>query len=205
MLNPEARRARVGLAAMARWCRKRARFFVALLVLASLTCVDENVPDWLLKATDETDAIVRKVMPIVRAAQQYVEDARAAEAGAGPSLLSGRQLALAMEAGMREFFAIVRQRDVVVHLPTAKVIVSALPVSGVIGDADVAVADDRKTSPVPLDAKTVFLALLWVFTILLPLKIGQLPPHVQAIIRDFLTTVNFALMIHWRVSDSRKR
>jgi hypothetical protein len=66
----------------------------------------------------------------------------------------------------------------------------------------------QKGSPsdpgMPLDAKTVFLAVLWVCTILLPLKIGLLPPDVQAIIRDYLVTVGLVLIIHWRVSDSRK-
>jgi hypothetical protein len=38
----------------------------------------------------------------------------------------------------------------------------------------------------------------------LPLKIGQLPPDVQIIIRDYLATVGLALIIHWRVSDSQK-
>jgi hypothetical protein len=57
---------------------------------------------------------------------------------------------------------------------------------------------------VPLDAKTVFLVVLWVCTILLPLKIGLLPLDVQAIIRDYLVAVGLALIIHWRVSDSRK-
>jgi hypothetical protein len=56
----------------------------------------------------------------------------------------------------------------------------------------------------PLDAKTVFLAILWVFTILLPLKDGFLPPEVQTKIWEFVTAVNFTLTIHWRVSDSRK-
>ncbi len=57
----------------------------------------------------------------------------------------------------------------------------------------------------PLDAKTIFLAILWVLAILLPLKIGQLPLEVQTIVRDYLATVGLALIIHWRVSDSRKQ
>ena len=100
--------------------------------MASLTCVSENddVPDWLVKAAEETDAMVRKVMPIVQAAQatvdvarpsqqfaedtqaaqRYTEDLRAAQAAAGPSLLFGREVALAMDAGMRELFAAVSQQ-----------------------------------------------------------------------------------------------
>jgi hypothetical protein len=171
-----------------------------------------DVPDWLLKAAVETDALIRKVLPIVRAAQQYADEARAAQAAAGPSLLPGSEVALAMDAGMRELFAAVRQqRNVSVHLPPATVSVRAHPVSVVFGDAGAA-ADtlsvrDESTADVgmPLDAKTVFLAILWVFAILLPLKIGELPPDVQTIIRDYLVTVGTVLIIHWRVQDSRKR
>jgi hypothetical protein len=35
--------------------------------------------------------------------------------------------------------------------------------------------------------------------------IGELPPEVQTIIRDFLVTIGTALIIHWRVQDGRKR
>jgi hypothetical protein len=226
--------------------------------------VSENyIPDWLVKAAEETDAMVRKVMPIVRAAQQtvdvahaaqqfaedaqaaqrytedlrsaqqfaeeiraahqYLEDLRAAQAAARswllparPWLLPGRELVLAMDTGMREFLAAVyQQRSVLVHAGAATAVASAPPVSVLVGDGDGARADDREASPVgvsgpsdvgvPLDAKTVFLALLWVFAILLPLKIGLLPPDDQTIIRDYLVTIGTALVIHWRVQDSRKR
>ena len=171
-----------------------------------------DVPDWLLKAAQETDALIRKVIPIVRAAEQYVDEARAAQAAAGPSLLSGREVALAMDAGMRELFAAVyQQRSVVVHGLVATAIGSAPAPTVVVRDGDVIRADDREVGllsqsdiGVPLDAKTVFLAILWVFAILLPLKIGLLSPDVQTIIRDYLVTVGTALIIHWRVTDSRK-
>ena len=91
---------------------------------------NDDVPDWLVKAAEETDAMVRKVMPIVQAAQatvdvarasqqfaedaqaaqRYMEDFRAAQAAAGPSLLFGREVALVMDAGMRELFAAVSQQ-----------------------------------------------------------------------------------------------
>jgi hypothetical protein len=63
----------------------------------------------------------------------------------------------------------------------------------------------RTEVTMPLDAKTIFLTILWVLAILLPLKVGQLPPEVQASISNYLATVGLALIIHWRVSDSRKR
>jgi len=58
---------------------------------------------------------------------------------------------------------------------------------------------------VPLDAKTIFLAILWLLAIALPLDIGQLPLEAQIIIRDYLATIGLALIIHWRVSDSRRQ
>lgn len=82
----------------------------------------------------------------------------------------------------------------------------------IAGTGEVGAATDTLTAQkgtphevaVPPDAKTVFLAILWVFAILLPLKIGLLPLDVHTIIRDYLVTVGTALVIHWRVSDSRK-
>lgn len=173
--------------------------------------MDENTPDWLVKATEETDAMVRRVMPIVRATQRYAEDLRAAQAGAGTSLPSGRDLARAMGAGMREFLAVLHQRDVVVYAAPATAFAS-VPIPMVfVMDGDVVGADDREAPPValtdvgmPLDAKTVFLAIVWVFALLLPLKIGQLSPDIQTVIRDYLLTVGNALIITWRVQDSRR-
>lgn len=183
--------------------------------LASLTSVSEyDAPDWLLKLAQQIDALIREGMPIVRAAQRYVEEARAAQAAAGPSLLSGREAALAMDAGMHELLAAVRQQSE--HRAGYSNIVGSLGLApmGMAGVAEVSVTTDTASVAVvddspadvgmPLDAKTVFLAILWVFAILLPLKIGLLSPDVQAIIRDYLVTVGTALIIHWRVTDSRK-
>jgi hypothetical protein len=191
---------------------------------------ETEIPPWLASAARQVDAVIRQGMPIVRAAQQHVEEARAAQAEAGRPLLSGRDVALAMDAGMRELLAAVRQqanqkRGVSVELPTARVTIAALPVSVVVGGSGamapmraaglfevgtatdtLTVEKDAQTDPgMPLDAKTVFLAVLWVFTILLPLKMDQLPPEVQIIIRDYVSTVGVTLAIWWRVNDGRKR
>jgi hypothetical protein len=157
--------------------------------------------------------MVRKVMPIVRAAQRYAEEARAAQAAAGPSLSPGLELAVAMDAGMSELFAAIRgQRNAVVHAPTLTVGVSFPPVSVVVSDTgmatDTATVTMRGDSPadvgMPLDAKTVFLAILWVMALLLPVAILLLSPEAQTIIMDFLVSIGTALIIHWRVTDSRK-
>ena len=123
-------------------------------------------------------------------------------------------LMLAMEAGMRELLVAVRLRNVLVDAAAITGTGSiALPRMAMGGAGEVSVTADTATvrddSPtdiaMPLDAKTVFLAALWVFADLLPLKIGLMSPDVQTIIRDYLVTVGTALVIHWRVQDSRKR
>lgn len=56
-----------------------------------------------------------------------------------------------------------------------------------------------------LDAKTVFLAVLWALTIVPVLGDDQLPQEVHDKILNLLALVNFTLTIHWRVQDGRKR
>ena len=66
--------------------------------------MNENTPEWpewLVKAAQETVAMLRQATPLTQAAQRYVEDLRAAQAGVGPWPLPGHDLALAMDAGMR--------------------------------------------------------------------------------------------------------
>jgi hypothetical protein len=175
---------------------------------------ENDVPDWLLKAAQQASDMVRPYLPIVRAAQQYVEEARAAQAAAGPSLLSGREVALAMDAGMREFLAAIRQQwDVLIRVPTLTVGVSFPPVSVVVSDAGaasdtltVAVRDSRTGKVVQISAMTIFLAILWVLTIALPpVVVLLLPVEVQSIIAGYVAAIGLTLIIHWRISDSRKR
>jgi hypothetical protein len=180
---------------------------------------EHEIPEWLLRAAQQTDTLVQN---LVRATQQYVEEARAAQVVAGLSLLSGRDLTLAMDAGMHELFAAVRRQaehqtaygsaiGYASGIGTATGHAIRAPILAEFGEAGAAtdtltVQQETQTDiGMPLDAKTVFLAIMWVFAILLPLKIGELPPEVQTIIRDFLVTIGTALVIHWRVTDSRKR
>ena len=190
---------------------------------------ENEVPPWLLKAAQEADAYVRQMTPMLeaaheanamgkhylwalRGAQKRADEARASTAAAIDQLPPPPpELVQAMNVGLREMLSSSRQqRDVSVLVPVASTSGVALPPSvtvwdvGAPTDTPTAREDMPDEVAVPLDAKTVFLALLWVLTILLPLKIGLLPADVEAIIRDYLTTVSLALTIHWRVSDSRK-
>jgi hypothetical protein len=140
-----------------------------------------------------------------------MDEARAAMAAVGPLPTPSPELVRVMKAGLRELLASSCREDV----PVANASETAPPLPVVVSNADAVGADDREAPPVggpsraevtmPLDTKTIFLAILWVLAILLPLKIGQLPPQVQTIIGDYLATVGLALIIHWRVSDNRKQ
>jgi hypothetical protein len=153
----------------------------------------------MLKAAQETDALIQPYLPLLRGVQKHMDDLHAAIATVG-SALPAPDLAQVMNAGLRELLsASSQQRDVLIAVPVASASgIAPLP-PAVVSDADAGTE-----VAVPLDAKTVFLAILWVFTILLPLKMGLLPPEAQGIVRDYIATVGLTLTIHWRVSDSRK-
>jgi hypothetical protein len=182
---------------------------------------DKDQPDWLLKAAQEADAMVRPYLPLLRDlqklrdVQKHVDEARAAMAAIGPLPPSDPELVRVMNAGLHELLSASWQREVPVPVPVASPSGAAPSPAVVVSDTDVVRADDGEAPPFavppctemagPLDAKTIFLALLWVLATLLPLKIGRLPPDVQTVIRDYLGTVGLALIIHWRVSDTSRR
>jgi hypothetical protein len=175
---------------------------------------------WLLKAAQEADAMIQPYLPLLQDLQKlqdvrkHIDEARAGIAAVGPLPPPSPELVRAMNAGLHGLLSSSWQGDGPVPVPVANASGTAPPLPVVVSDADVTGADDREAPPVsvpsqtevvaPLDARTIFLALLWVLAILLPLKIEQLPPDVQTIIRDYLATVGLALIIHWRVSDIRK-
>lgn len=178
-----------------------------------------EVPPWLLKAAQEANEIIRPYLPLLRDAQKHMDEVRAVMAAVGPLPLPPPELAQVMNSGLREMLSLSRQqRNAFFPVPaagitgTGGVVLPKMMLAGAgemtasTATATLAVRDDSPADVgMPLDAKTVFLAILWVFAILLPLKIGLLPPEVQAIIRDYLVTIGTALIIHWRVTDSRKR
>src|SRR5206468_1611410 len=154
---------------------------------------------------------IRQVTPLAQALLQFADHLRAAQAYVEPAR-QALELFSVMFAGLHELLWPLRHQPAVyVAVPAATASATAPPVSVVASDTFLMTetADVQKGSPsdpgMPLDAKTVFLAVLWVFTILLPLKDGLLPPEVQNKVWEFITIVNFTLTIHWRVSDSRKR
>ena len=190
---------------------------------------ENDVPEWVLKAAQETNAyvqqmtpmlktaqeaddVVRPYLPLLRDVQKYMDEFRSVMATVG-SALPPPELVQVMSAGMRELLWPSRQqRDVSVRGPVATV--SAAAPAGQVVVSDAGTATDtlavREDSPgevaVPLDAKTVFLAILWVLTLALPpVVVLTLPVEVQSIIAGYVAAVGVALIVHWRVSDSRKR
>ncbi len=188
---------------------------------------ERDMPPWLLQAMQEASALlqqvapylpmlqdaqrhadeIRRVQPLIQAAQQYAEEIRAARAALEPAL-RGLELAQVMRAGLYELLWPPRQqRDVFIAVSAATAGATAPPPSVVMSDADALTVRKATHGEVgmPLDAKTVFLVVLWVCTILLPLKVGLLPPEVQTIIWEYVAIVSLTLTVHWRVSDGRNR
>jgi hypothetical protein len=202
------------------------------VVVSSCTMSENEVPAWLLKAAQEANDMVQQMAPMLKAAQEandmvrpylpllqdaqkyqkQVDEARAVMATVGRLPLPPPELVQVMNTGFWELFSSFRQqRDVSVLGAVATVSVAAHMGSVVVSEPGAATDNltVQKDSPsdggLALDAKTVFLAIMWVSAILLPLKMGLLSPEVQAIIRDYLVTVPSALVIHWHVTGSGKR
>ncbi len=177
------------------------------------------MPDWLLKAAQEANEIIRPYLPLLRDAQKHMDEVRAVMAAIGPLPVPPPELVQVMNAGLRETLSLSRQqRNAFFPVPPAVITGTgsiALPKPTLAGAGEVtastatatlAVRDDSPADVgMPLDAKTVFLAILWVMALLLPVAILLLSPEVQTIIMDFLVTIGTALIIHWRVTDTRKR
>jgi hypothetical protein len=70
---------------------------------------------------------------------------------------------------------------------------------------EIPAGERRRGYAAAIDAKRAFLAVVWLFAVGLVPVMKDLPPEVQAITRDFVANVAFALIITWRVNDSRKR
>jgi hypothetical protein len=123
-----------------------------------------------------------------------------------------------MDAGMRELMTVYRHRGALAHgsaatitgtggLALAPMAMAGVGEVNVVADtATVAVLDDAPTEVATQpDAKTVFLALLWVLLILLSLgPVLGLPAEAQEIIGGLLANVGLGLIITWRVNDGRK-
>jgi hypothetical protein len=99
------------------------------------------------------------------------------------------------------------QQSVSVHGATGTMDVSA-PSGEAASGPDTTRVDGQEALSAPAlspKAKTALLAILWVFLVLLSLgSLLGLPAEVQAITGSFIGNLSLALIITWRVNDSRK-
>ena len=118
-----------------------------------------------------------------------------------------------MNAGIQELPSTFRQQNIFVVGATGTMAVSA-PAGDVVASApDVTRVDGQKalSAPMPspnvaIDAMTVFLAIMWILTIALPpVVVLTLPVTAQSIIAGYVAAVGLTLIVHWRVTDKRKR
>jgi hypothetical protein len=165
---------------------------------------DDQPPEWLTKAARETETILQRMSTLIRAAQKAETVTNVRQARPLDQTLETHQLCmgqvrfgksatmtllLAMDAGLRELL-----------------LAFPLPHDVVIDGSAATVSASSGGGPAVLDAKTVFLAILWVLTLALPpVVVLELPVEVQSIIAGYIAAVGLTLMIHWRMNDNRKR
>ena len=186
-----------------------------------------QVPAWLVKAAQEASAYARQMAPMLQAAQEaddmvrpylpLIRDIQKAMNQLGMATaqslpLPPPELVQVMNAGLREMLSSSWQQNAIVYGTVGTVRVSAPAGSVGISDATAATEDqavavrDSGSPAVQIVAVTVFLVILWVLTIALPpLVVLTLPVTAQSIIAGYVAAVGLALIIHWRVTDSRKR
>jgi hypothetical protein len=163
---------------------------------------DDQPPEWLTKAARETETILQRMSTLIRAAQKaetVTRQARPLDQTLQTHQLCMGQvrfgksatmtLLLAMDAGLRELL-----------------LAFPLPHDVVIDGSVATVSASSGGGPAVLDARTVFLAILWVLTLALPpVVVLELPVEVQSIIAGYIAAVGLTLMIHWRMNDRRRR
>jgi hypothetical protein len=174
--------------------------------------MDQREPtEWFRKATQDVNGLIRTAWPIIRASQVYVEQAQAMQAKAGPILESGAHAALAMDAGMLELMAAVREhalRRVAASAnlaATPKLIVSADTAAGT--ESMTVTVDDGSGNAVSSQIDVMLLAvlILWLIALVLPLAETDLTSNQQQILNEYIGTVPLALIVSWRMLDKRKR
>jgi hypothetical protein len=171
----------------------------------------DEPPEWLRQAAQNVDALINSAWPIIKAAQEYVDQARAAQAGAGPNLGSGAEIALALDAGMAELVATIRRQA----RPRHHTVSAHLAVPTFVATAEVAAAtvtlivvkqDGAGRTLVPASVVVALSPwLLLVIAFALSLGESQLSPEQHQFLSDYITNFALALAVAWRIRDSGKR
>lgn len=180
---------------------------------------ERDEPDWLAELARGGESVRRQALPIVRAARQFVDEARAAQANTGSPLPLAQQVALAMDAGIRQVIATVQGEGMgrVVYgsanLTLGLSVVASADVIRATEQAHVVILEEsgKATDELSRQGRAVraghllALVLVWLLAFFLPVIGHLLPPKVQSVLTDEYATLALALGITWRMLDQRNR
>jgi hypothetical protein len=173
---------------------------------------EEREPDWLVELVKGGRAIRREVEPIVEAARQFVRDAqRACESGSA-TLPFAQRVALAVDAGIREFLPSAPLHATVYPQTVAGSVAIPTPIVGSgslalprVGFSGQGTVENRAGGLAALsDGQVVFLVIVWLFAVIVPVLGSALPLAFHALLSDSVATFAFALSVTWRIRDSSK-
>jgi hypothetical protein len=188
---------------------------------------EDKEPDWLAELAKGGEALRRQVEPIVKAAEQFVRDARRAKGSGGPALPFPQRVALAMDAGVRELLPARKQPAAhqrsaalkvnVAMTATAEVAAAAglaLSPTVYVYDGDVITVSESASVEVRgswrsglaalSDGEILFLILVWLYALVLPWFGSALPPELHSMLTDGYATFALALAITWRLLDKKR-
>jgi hypothetical protein len=189
---------------------------------------EDNEPDWSTQLAKGGEALRRQVEPIVKAAEQFVRDARRAKTSGGPALPFAQRVALAVDAGLHELlpspeslvidYAVYAQAATAAATAPSPTVNATATLAGegtVTASGSVALppmsfsgqgtVEDRRSGLAALsDGQIVFLVLVWLYAFVLPWFGAAVPPEFHAILSDHYATTAIALGITWRIIDKNK-
>jgi hypothetical protein len=172
----------------------------------------DEPPEWLRQAAQNVNALINSAWPIIQAAQEYVDQARAAQGGAGPILGSGTEIVLALDAGMAELVATIRRQarprhhTASAHLTVTPTFVAMAEAAAATDTLIVVKQDEAGRTLVPAGVVVALSPwLLLVIAFALSLGESQLSPEQHQFLSDYITNFALALAVAWRIRDSGKR
>jgi hypothetical protein len=175
----------------------------------------DEPPEWLRQAAQNVDALITSSWQIIRAAQEYLDQARAAQKKAGPILASGAEVALALDAGMAELVAAVRRQAAPRHhtrsahltvTPTVFAMAGVATATGTAMDAVTVVKQDEAGRTLVPANVIVALAPWLLLLIAFALSLGEtrLSSEQRQFLSDYITNFALALAVAWRIRDNGK-
>lgn len=142
----------------------------------------EEPPEWLRQAAQNVDALISSALPIIRAAQEYVDQALATQATSGS-----------------------RHHTASGHLTVIPTFVARAEVGVATDTLRVVRQDMAGHILVPASAVAVAPWLLLLIAFALSLGETRLSPEQHQFLSDYITNFALALAVAWRISDNDKR